>query len=125
MPFQVQVNHPDRMVVGVASGQVTVADLNHFVDELGRAQAYRYRKLVDLIGGTWALSDEEVDAFCERVRNTPPDRRSGPIALVTTEAGEPFARMFTELTGGKRPVKIFSSIHAARTWLRQNSLAEL
>jgi hypothetical protein len=124
MPLQVQVNHPDRMVVGVASGAVTIEDLHHFVEELGRAQAYRYRKLVDLMGGTWALTDEEVEAFCERVRNTPPDRRSGPIALVTTEASESFARMFTELTGGKRPVKIFSSIHPARIWLRQNSLVE-
>jgi hypothetical protein len=124
MPIEVQVNHPDRMVIGVARGTVTAADLDHFVEELGRAQAYRYRKLLDFMAGIWALTEEEIEAFSERVRNTPRERRSGPVALVTAEASSPFARIFTQLTGGKRPVKVFTSIHAARTWLRENSLVE-
>ncbi|HTR87054.1 MAG TPA: hypothetical protein VMI56_21410 [Reyranella sp.] len=112
------------MVIGIAQGAVTVEDLDHFVGELGRAQAYRYRKLLDFMFATWAVSDEEMVAFSQRVRSTPRERASGPVALVTLEINSPLERIFVGLTGGKRPVKVFASIHAARLWLRENSLVE-
>jgi len=122
MPIALQINHPDRMVVGIAEGVVSRQDLDGFVEELGRVSAFRYRKLIDLMAASWGVSEEELTAFSESVRQTPRERPSGPIALVTNDANGPLARLFAELTGTKRPARVFDNIHAARRWLLENSL---
>jgi hypothetical protein len=45
MPIKLQIQHPDRMVVGVLQGTVTTDDLDAFVAEIAGAQAFRYRKI--------------------------------------------------------------------------------
>ena len=50
----------------------------------------------------------------------------GTLAAATIGTSRPsrdpqaLARLFAELTGAERPAKVFTSIHAARRWLREN-----
>lgn len=121
MPIKLQIHHPDRMVLGVAQGAITVRDLDRFLAEIAEAGAFRYRKIVDLMGATLAFSPEELTAFSERVRGMLADKQTGPIAIVTAEAQSALSRLFAELTIASRPAAIFRSIHDARRWLHENS----
>ena len=113
-----QIFHPDRLVVGVAEGPVTLRDLIGFLQELARNQASSYRKIVDVMGGTAEFSEAELAAFSEHFRTLPEEQTQGAIALVTGEEHGPLARLFAQLTGERRPARVFTSIHDARHWLR-------
>ena len=118
MPLRFQISHPDRMVVGVAEGPVTLQDLIAFLQEIDRNRASSYRKIIDLMGGTAALSEAELAAFSEHYRSLPSERKQGAIALVSAAQHEPLARLFAEQTGGERPAGVFANIHDARKWLK-------
>jgi hypothetical protein len=92
MPIRFQISHPERMVVGVAQGIVTLKDV----------------LAIDLA------------AYGDRLRELPANKMpSGPIALVTNDANDALARLFAQLTNEQRPAQVFRSIHAARKWLQQ------
>ena len=119
MPVRFHVYHPEKMVVGVTQGVVTLKHIICFALDIAQNRASTYRKIVDVVSGTPMLSEADFAAYRDRLRELPPDQRpSGPLALVTNEEHGPLARLFAELTGGERPAKVFTSIHAARQWLR-------
>jgi hypothetical protein len=121
MTIKLSINHPDRMVVGVASGALTAEDLDGFLAELSAAQAFRYRKIIDVMSATPGLSAQELRAFSERVRAALPEQGSGPTAIVTNEANSALADLFANLTEHDRPAGVFRSIREAREWLYANS----
>ena len=120
MPIRFQISHPERMVVGVAQGIVTLKDVLAFARELEIQKALDYRKIIDVMSGTAMLSEIDVAAYGDRLRELPPNKMpSGPIALVTNDANDALARLFAQLTNEQRPAQVFRSIHAARKWLQQ------
>jgi hypothetical protein len=42
---------------------------------------------------------------------------------VVNPARKGFAEAFAEVTQGDRPIELFTSLHAARSWLRQEGAA--
>ena len=121
MPIKLQISAPDRMVIGVATGDLTAQDLDHFLAEIAAASAFRYRKIIDVMSATPALTAEELMAFSKRVFAVLPRQGSGPLAIVTNEANSPLARLFAQLTEQDRPAGVFRSIREAREWLYANS----
>jgi hypothetical protein len=113
-----QVSHPERMVIGVAGGVVTLKDLLAFWRETVDNHAVGYSKIVDVMGGTPMLSAVDIGAFRDRIAELPKDVRFGPLALVTNEEHRDIAALFSEITSEHRPVKVFHSIHDARKWLK-------
>src|SRR5579872_3339494 len=104
MAIRFQINHSERMIVGVAQGVVTLKDLIHFALEIAEHKAASYRKIVDVMGGTPMLSEIDIAAYRDRMHELPPDERpTGPLALVTSEEHGELARMFARLTGDERP----------------------
>jgi riboflavin biosynthesis pyrimidine reductase len=122
MPIKLQIHHPDRMVVGVLDGAVTVGDLVAFAGEIVAAQALRYRKIVDVIGAGSGLTADDLAAFSEHLHQASLPRERGPLALVADRQTAPLAELFARLMGDDRSVKVFASIHAARQWLHANSV---
>jgi hypothetical protein len=107
------------MVVGVAQGTVTLKDVLAFARELETQKALDYRKIIDVISGTAMISEIDLAAYGERLRDMPADKKpSGPIALVTNEENDALSRLFAQLTNEQRPAQVFRSIHAARKWLK-------
>ena len=121
MPISLQLSHPDRMAIGIMRGVVTGEDLYNFTLELAAAGAGRYRKIIDVIGYTSGLSAEELAAFSARMHAAPPTLERGPIAVVADRETGPLSELFARLMGDERPVRVFSSIHAARDWLKANT----
>jgi hypothetical protein len=120
MAIKLNISHPDRMVIGVATGALTVQDLDGFVAELATASAFRYRKIIDVMSATSGMTADELTSFSNRLQGVP-KQGNGPIAIVTNEANGPLARLFTKLTADDRPAGVFRNIREARDWLSANS----
>lgn len=112
------------MVVGVAVGTVTPKDIEDFVNELEKAKAHRYRKIVDVMSATSGLTGEDIAAYGESSGKASTERQTGPVAIVCSDEHGALARLFAQLTSGRRPAKVFRSIHDARKWLQENTRTE-
>lgn len=121
MPITLQINHPDRMVVGLVRGQIVPRDLDEFASEISAAQATRYRKIIDVTGAFSGLTAEGLTEFSGRLHAAPLPPQRGPIAVVANQETVELAKLFARLMGDDRPVEVFGSIHAARQWLNANS----
>ena len=62
------VHHAIRTVVATASGELRLADLEHYLDGLAAAATLSYRKVFDLTHGRLALSRDEMLALGDRIR---------------------------------------------------------
>lgn len=116
MPLRFQVDRALRTVVGVAEGDVTLQDVIDFTLEIEKNDATGYHKIVDVMDGTSRLSAEDFVAYREHMRGRA--RAHGPLALVTGDRNGPLARLFAQFTARERPARVFTSIHEARAWLR-------
>jgi hypothetical protein len=125
MPFKIDIFPPDRMVVAVARGEISLADLMMLVKELIDSGTLPYRKIIDITSATSAIGNDELESIAERLRSAPILKPRGPLAIVADSTRGELARMFTSLTSEERPVQVFRSIHEARKWLLANSTVVL
>jgi hypothetical protein len=118
MPLQMEIFHPDRIVVGIARGEVTLAEFGSFARDLAQAGVLHYRKIFDVTSATSsAIGKDELLAADERLRAIDPKRSRGPVAIVADRARGELAQVFKALAAADRPVEVFPSIHEARKWL--------
>lgn len=124
MPFKLDIFPPDRMVVAVARGDITLEDLALLVKELIDTGTLPYRKIIDITSATSTIGREELEGIAERLRFAPVQRPRGPLAIVADGNRGELGRLFMSLTSEERPVQVFRSIHDARRWLLANSKVE-
>lgn len=121
MPFKLDIFAPDRIVVVVARGDITVMDLADLVKQFIDTNTLPYRKIIDITSATSSIGKEELAVIAERLRSTPLAKPRGPLAIVADHKRGELARLFTSLTSTERPVEVFRSIHEARKWLLATS----
>ena len=121
MPIQIEFHHPDRMVVMVAHGTITLQDLAQAFVEFAKSGAFHYRKILDVTRATPGFTKDEMLGFIEHLRRHPREKQGGLVAFVTAPNNGEFARLFVEIAGNDRPAQVFRSIHEARKWLYANS----
>ncbi len=121
MPFKIDIFPPDRMVVAVARGEISLADLMMLVRELIDSGTLPYRKIIDVTSATSVIGKDELESIAERLRSAPALKPRGPLAIVADSNRGELGRMFMSLTSDERPVQVFRSIHEARKWLLANS----
>jgi hypothetical protein len=121
MPLRLTVYPPDRLVIGVATDTITVADLVDFMRQLTEGELHRFRKIIDITGARPDMSPEELATFSEDLRAALKDTPRGAMAIVAHDKTNELARLFSSVTGDERPVDVFRSIHDARKWLNTNS----
>jgi len=125
MPIYVTVYHLDSLIVGRTEGQVTLTDLEGYLDDIVRARAIGYGKIFDSTSGRAVLAPDEVEAFRERLKAFVAERQGkiGPFAVVT--GGERHDRLTsicqTAMTAD-RPMRVFDDIQSARAWLQEHAL---
>jgi hypothetical protein len=125
MPIQLEIFHPDRIIVGIGRGNVTLQEYGEFVAQVVKANLMHYRKIIDATGAESATIDKDVLlAFDEQFRNFSKGRPRGPLALVVDRKRGDLARTFKALASADRPVEVFGSIHDARKWLREQPIVE-
>ena len=113
-----EIFHPDRIVVGVARGEVTLAEFGGFVRGLAEAGVLHYRKIFHITAAkSSTVGTEELLAADQQLRVLTRRGPRGPLAVVTDREQGELAQTFKALAADDRPVEIFLSIHEARKWL--------
>ena len=112
------ISHPARLVIAVAKGKIGLKEIHEYLDGVVIADALPYRKIFDLSGGSFELTNEEMMTLGARIRAYALTSKMGPLAIVaTTPQAFEAARHFTALAVADRPVQIFRELHEARKWL--------
>jgi hypothetical protein len=118
VPITWTIDHDQRMLTAVCQGDVTLHDLEEYLDAVVVAGSMPYRKLFDGTRGDSTMTDEEMMALGARIRAYHAVGPMGPLAIVvTTEHTHGLARLFGALAAADRPIKIFRDMRAARRWL--------
>ena len=110
------------MLTAVCEGDVTLLDLEEYLDAVVVAGSMPYRKLFDGTRGDSTLTDEEMMLLGARIRAYHTEGPMGPLAIVVvSEHTHGLARLFGALAAADRPIKIFRDVRAARRWLEDQS----
>lgn len=119
MPVRCDISPANRIAIGVASGPVTLRDLEGFLDTLEQNNAITYPKIFDATFGISTLSDADWLTLAIRLSEYTGPRTLGALAVVAATGGDDtFARELAALKSGTRQAKVFRSIHEARSWIR-------
>lgn len=103
-----------------AHGVVVLQEILDYFDALVVQDAMPYPKLIDAREAEPRLSDADVMVLGARVSAYAEYDPRGPVAAVATtkQAGDILQR-FMNLGSAQRPMRLFSSIDEARTWLER------
>ena len=119
MPMVWGVHHATRTVVATASGELRLADLEHYLDGLAAAATLSYRKVFDLTHGQLALSRDDMLALGARIRGLETMGPMGKVAVIAVaDEAHRQARLLATHVIADRPLKIFRDAEAAHEWLR-------
>jgi hypothetical protein len=121
MPIYVTVYHLDKTIIGKTEGEVTLADIEGYLDDIVKARAVGYRKIFDATSGTSVLSPQDVEVLRATLADFTQKRRDvGPFAVITGGNREGrLANICQTATTADRPMRVFADIHAARRWLNE------
>lgn len=110
--------------MGIGEGTVTVENIIGFARDVADNSATTYRRILDLMSCTTVLSEADVEAYRDYVRELPVDWRPSRLtALVASQQNAALSRLFTDTIGTDRPAKVFANIRGARQWFTDSSAA--
>jgi hypothetical protein len=120
MPLRWTIAPLEHMVVCVAEGVVTMAELMEYFAALEAAGASHYRKILDATRGENGLSEAEVAQLAAYAKSLGWRGTPGAMAVVTGAAGNDkvVANVRAMLRTGRR-MRTFRTIHEARQWLER------
>lgn len=118
MPIHMDIMRLERLVVIVARGHVTADEIAENTKALIAADVPGFAKIIDVAGSASDLTREQVERIAAQLRGGPDSPSRGAVAFVVNPARKGFAEAFAEVTQGERPIELFASLHAARTWLK-------
>lgn len=118
MPVEFDIDHQKRFVHARAHGPVVLQEILDYFDAVTLEQAAAYPKLFDAREMVPLLSDDDVMVLGARVSAYAAFDPRGPVAAVatTTEARDG-VRRYMNFAGANRPMRLFTRIEEARTWL--------
>jgi len=106
-----------RIVSVIATGDVTRAEFDAFLDEMVAEDAFAYGKLFDGSAGDTSMSPMELLAIGVRLKSYH-DRPVGALAIILPpDKFELVARILGILATAKRPMRMFKTRAAAQRWL--------
>jgi hypothetical protein len=117
MPISIKIDHAKRWVEALAEGQLSLEDIESFLDAVIVADALPYRKLFDGRASHGKYTDEEVMRLAARISAYNSLGRRGAIALVTPVQYYELAARILNLDTSERPGRIFLDPDEARAWL--------
>lgn len=117
MPIKVKFDHARRYVEAVAEGEVSLEDVEEFLDAVMVAEALTYRKLFDGRGSYGKYTDEDVMRLAARLSAYASMGRRGAVALVTPVQYFELATRVLNLDRRDAPGRAFVDLDEARRWL--------
>jgi hypothetical protein len=118
MPLYWTIDSKKRLFTGSGEGDVTFVDAMALLDAVAGTRALSYRKLFDGRAVQSSMTGEELLAVCFKIRASHEQGPVGALAIVCTpEQTVEFARLLGALAAADRPIKMFSGLRQAHTWL--------
>jgi hypothetical protein len=119
MSLKWTVSHRLKLVVAVAQGEVQALEMMNYLSSIDEQNAQGYRKLFDLSELDMEIPVDQVQALAGLVKQRPAP--AGPIAVVVADNETLYqqARMFTDMAGPSRLIRVFHQQHLAQIWLDQ------
>jgi hypothetical protein len=126
MPIHLEFFPPDRILVGVARGDVSLEEYQAFLVEVVQKNLLHYRKIIDITSAsTSTMNIDTFIAFEKRLSAFADKRARGPLAIVVEPGKLERAQAFKAMTSQDRPVEAFTSLREARLWLMKQPVADL
>jgi len=119
MSLHMDISPLHRLVVIVARGHVTAADIAAIKQRIADAKARSFAKIIDVSQGRSALTLEQVQRVADLLNGSSGEESRGPVAFVVDPDRVDFPTKFAEVTQGERPIQLFRSLHEARAWLER------
>ena len=121
MPFILYVDHANRRVMGIGSGNVTSTDFADYIRERVRDRIYGYPQVIDLrLAEVDLPAGQTLFAHAMEVRQ---ETKAGPIprtAIVAQQGTACFGharQLATQMSFAKANVEVFTNLDDAETWL--------
>jgi len=119
MPLTWTIHPVEQLMVAVAEGDVTRADMERYLDAQVSGGAVTYRKIFDGSRGDTTMGPADLMALGVRIRSMHLDNM-GPLAVVVPPDKETLlGRLFGMLAVPDRPMRIFNDAARARSWLQK------
>ena len=118
MPLSWSILPDSQLCIVSGEGTVTRSDIDACLAGTVGEGAKGYAKLVDITTCTLALDVDDLEAVAHRLLHYGKGERPGPVAMVVGSALNLDMAVLLKQRAGDRPFRIFTSIGAARSWLK-------
>lgn len=116
MPVYLDIDRLDRIVMIIAQGEIDDTEVRRVTQELLDADVSSYAKIIDNSAANMHETPEQIANVVRMMREGPGHEERGPVACVVDPRNPGDATLFAELSSGDRPIKLFTSLRAARAW---------
>jgi hypothetical protein len=118
MPLQWTIDAQERFMSVLATGTVSRADVDGFIDAVMSNSALAYRKFFDASRAVSSMTAEETIGLGKRFRSVHTGAVVGPLALVMPrDRGDHLERMLGMIAVADRPMRVFTNREKARLWI--------
>ena len=118
MPLSWSTLPDSQLCIVSGEGTVTRSDIDTYLAGTVGEGSKSYAKLVDITACTLELDADDLDTVAHRLLQYGRGDRPGPVAMVVGSALTLDMAVLLKQKAGDRPFRIFTSIGAARTWLK-------
>jgi hypothetical protein len=118
MPLSWSTLPDSQLCIVSGEGTVTRSDIDAYLAGAVGEGSKGYAKLVDITACTLALDADDLEWVADRLMHYGMGERPGPVAMVVGSALTLDMAVLLKQKAGDRPFRIFTSIGAARSWLK-------
>ena len=118
MPLSWSTLPGSQLCIVSGEGMVTRSDIDAYLAATIDEGAKGYAKLVDITACTLALDADDLESVADRLMDYGMGERPGPVAMVVGSALTLDMAVLLKQKAGDRPFRIFTSVGAARSWLK-------
>jgi hypothetical protein len=116
MPIYLDIDRLDHVVMIVAQGDISDAEVRKAAQDLLAADVAPYAKIIDNSAASMHETPEQIDAIVRMMREGPGHDVRGPVACVVDARNPGDALTFAEQSAADRPIRLFTSLREARRW---------
>lgn len=114
------IDPEDRMIVVIAEGDVTRAEVDAMLDAMQSDEVLTYRRFFDGTKADTKMPAEDLIALGVRMRGMHVHDGMGPLAVVVpADKEEILERLFGMLAAANRPMRVFNDPDQGRRWIRK------
>ncbi|MBS0537788.1 MAG: hypothetical protein JSR47_03465 [Proteobacteria bacterium] len=119
MPLRWEILHPQKLVIVIGEGDVTLKDVEVYLDAIVTAGAMPYGKLFDATDLIPKYGDHDVMMLGARISAYIDTLKGGALAFVSTNPAtrDIIERYLNLANKAPRATKIFGTVDEAKDWL--------